>query len=358
LFLPLQAYLHLQSNELILIWTLIIIAVAVALATAVLVWVARVLLLRLEILDRPNDRSSHIVPTPRGGGLGLMAVLLPTWLIISISTSGMNQIAVWAIPLVALLLATVSWVDDLRTLGALPRLGVQFVATIAGVLMLPGLVFQGLLPPWLDATLVTIGWIWFVNLFNFMDGIDGISGVEAISIGIGILLVGLVTTGGLTAIHLHGLVIAAAAFGFLVWNWPPAKIFLGEIGSVPLGYLLGWLLLALAASGQWEAALILPLYYLADATLTLLQRLRRGEKVWQAHRGHFYQQAVQNGRTHGQVSTAVGLINAVLIVLAVTATTVPTSSVWQYVTLAGAVLLVVLLLVWMKRRTFTANNHG
>ena len=358
LFLPLQAFHHPLSNDSTLIWTLVIIAVAVALTTTGLVWVVRGQLLRHEILDRPNDRSSHVVPTPRGGGLGVIAVLLPAWLIIAFVVPDTDPVAGWLIPLSALALAIVSWIDDLRTLGALPRLAVQLGAAIAGVLVLPGLVFQGLFPPWLDTTITVIGWIWFVNLFNFMDGIDGISGIESIGIGAGILAIGLLMIDSLSATHLHGLAIAAASLGFLVWNWPPAKIFLGDIGSVPLGYLLGWLLLALSASGQWEAAMILPLYYLADATLTLLRRLQRGEKIWRAHREHYYQKAVQNGRSHGQVSGAVGLVNVLLILLAAGTTMLADDSIWRFTTLAAAALLVLALLVWMKRTTIPANSAG
>jgi UDP-N-acetylmuramyl pentapeptide phosphotransferase/UDP-N-acetylglucosamine-1-phosphate transferase len=342
-----------------LIWTIVILVAGTALATAVLVWIVRGQLLRHNILDTPNARSSHDVPTPRGGGIGVMIVLLPVWVGIAFATTGEPGVtARWVIPLAAIALALVSWIDDLYTLGALPRLSVQVITTIAGVFMLPGPVFLGLLPLWLDTAMAVIGWIWFVNLFNFMDGIDGISGVEAIGVGSGIALIGFFTMNTQAALPWHGLVIAAAGAGFLVWNWSPAKVFLGDIGSVPLGYLLGWLLLALSASGQWEAALILPLYYLADATLTLIRRLQRGEPVWRAHREHYYQKAVQNGRTHAQVSIAVGLVNILLIGLAMVTTTLVAGSSWRLVALAGAAMLVLLLLVWMKRATAPPNNQG
>src|SRR6202034_2619980 len=107
------------------------------------------------------------------------------------------------------------------------------------------------------------------------------------------------------AIAASAAAIAAAALGFLVWNWAPARIFMGDVGSIPLGYALGYLLLEIARRGWWKAALILPLYFLADATLTLLRRLARGERVWQAHREHFYQRAVQRGLGHAAVVTRV-----------------------------------------------------
>lgn len=355
--MPLKAKLHRQSNDTILLWTIVILATGTALATSAMVWLVRGQLLRHDILDRPNARSSHDVPTPRGGGIGIMSVLLPVWIAIAFAVPSEPGItARWVIPLAAIALASISWIDDLRTLGALPRLGVQLVTAIAGVLVLPGPVFQGLLPAWLDATIAAIGWIWFVNLFNFMDGIDGITAVEALGIGGGIALLGFLVVDSQTALAWHGLVIAAAAAGFLVWNWHPARIFLGDIGSIPLGYLLGWLLLSLAVSGHLQAAIILPLYYLVDATITLLHRLKRGEKVWRAHREHYYQKAVQNGRSHAQVSGAVALTNMGLVALAVmTALAVPGSP-WRWITVLAALLLVISLLVWMKRTTVHANT--
>lgn len=339
-----------------MLWTLVILAAGTALATTAMVWLVRGQLLRHDILDRPNARSSHDTPTPRGGGIGVMSILLPVWIVIAFAVSSEPGItARWVIPLAAIALASVSWIDDLRTLGALPRLGVQIVTAIAGVLMLPGQVFQGLLPFWLDATIAVIGWIWFVNLFNFMDGIDGISGVETLGIGGGIALISFLLLDSQSALPWHGLAIASAAAGFLVWNWHPARIFLGDIGSIPLGYLLGWLLLSLAVSGHLQAAIILPLYYLVDGTLTLLRRLQRGDKVWQAHREHYYQKAVQNGRSHAQVSRAVALTNLILIGLAVLTAQAVSGSVWPWMGVLVATLIVFALLIWMKRTTNPAD---
>jgi len=330
---------------------LALLTLATAAASAILVGLVRRELLRHDILDRPNERSSHQIPTPRGGGIGLMAALLPAWLIAAFLLPGAQAGPEgWVLPLAAVGLAAVSWIDDLRSLGALPRLAAQFAAATAGILVLPGLVFQGLFPPWLDATLAVIGWVWFINLFNFMDGIDGISGVEAIAVAIGIAAIGGLLNelpGTLTA---HALAVAAATAGFLVWNWHPARIFLGDIGSVALGYLLAWLLLALAARGEWEAALILPLYYLADATITLLRRLARRERIWEAHREHFYQRAVQNGRSHARVSAAVAITNLALLILALAAAATPDGECFPVILIGGAFVLVAGLLAWMHRR--------
>jgi UDP-N-acetylmuramyl pentapeptide phosphotransferase/UDP-N-acetylglucosamine-1-phosphate transferase len=134
-----------------------------------------------------------------------------------------------------------------------------------------------------------------------MDGIDGLAGSEAAAIGIGLVLyasVGMTRSPGLA---LLSAAVAAAALGFLVWNWAPARIFLGDVGSVPLGYLLGCLLLGVTADGGWKIALILPLYFLADSTITLLRRLFRGERFWLPHRQHFYQRAAQRGLGHAEI---------------------------------------------------------
>ena len=214
------------------------------------------------------------------------------------------------------------------------------IAAMDGV----GLVFQGLLPPLLDRLAAGLLWLWFVNLFNFMDGIDGIAGVEAGSLGIGLVLVGAVAAWPGANLALPAL-LAAASLGFLVWNWAPAKLFLGDVGSVPLGYLLGWLLLVAAMNGAWAPALILPLYYLADATITLIKRAARGSRVWRAHREHFYQRAVQGGASHGRVAAQVLTCNAVLIVLAVLAAR---GSVWPAL-LIGAVAVAALLAILERR---------
>ncbi len=270
------------------------------------------LLERRAILDHPNERSSHQTPTPRGAGLALIAVVLVAWC--AVATLAGTLALYWPVFAAALVLAAVSWRDDLKGLGAGPRLAAQAAAVAVGMVALPGdgAVFQGLLPGWLDTALAGFLWLWFVNLFNFMDGIDGISGAEAVSIGTGLCLVAL-AAGWAGEASLYALIVAAAALGFLPWNWHPARIFLGDVGSVPLGYLIGWLLLGAAAQGLWAAALLLPLYYLADATLTLIGRITRRERVWQAHRGHYYQRAVRRGMSHDAVVKTLLGVNLLLV---------------------------------------------
>ena len=289
------------------------------------------------ILDRPNARSSHVVPTPRGGGLGIVPVVLVAWALIATSQGGPSGLG--AVLPAALLLAIVSWIDDLRGLSAAIRLLFHSAAIAVGLFALPGesLIFGGLLPLPIDRLGAGLIWLWFVNLFNFMDGIDGISGVELITLGLGLALVAAVSDGLGTA-PLLAVTLAGAAAGFLVWNWSPARIFLGDVGSVPLGYLAGWLLLQTAAAGHPWAAIILPLYYLADATITLLRRLLRKERIWEAHREHFYQRAVQWGLSHGQVASRIIATNLALVALA---TMTPRLGVWAVALAAMAVAILI-----------------
>lgn len=272
---------------------------------------------RRAVLDIPNARSSHSEVTPRGGGIAVTGGIL-------------LGLAIWLtlrpdplMPLVLLgmaALAVVSWLDDRR--GGLPvgvRLGAQMLAVGLVLAVLPPdlSVTQGLLPVWFERIVLFLAWIWFTNLFNFMDGINGITAVEMLAVGCGcsgILLL------GIDGFSPAGLVVAAAALGFLPWNWGKARVFLGDVGSVPVGYLLGSLLLALALSGAWAAALILPMYYWLDATYTLMRRLLRREKIWQAHRSHFYQQGARKLGSHAKVAGRIAALNLLLVMLALLST--------------------------------------
>ena len=263
-------------------------------------------------LEAPNERSMHAVPVPVGADIALVAttLLLWPWWRSQMSAAHLALLAGFAG------LGVLSWVDDRRPLSAAVRLGAQAAAVALCLASLPpdARVLQ-ILPLVLERLLLGLAWLWFINLFNFMDGIDGLAGSEAVAVALGYLAV-LAHAGLEDPYGRLALVLAASAVGYLFWNWHPARVFMGDSGSIPLGFVLGWLMLDLALAGQWAAGLILPLYFVADATCTLLARARRGEKLWQAHRQHFYQRAVLGGATPPGVVWRVGAANAVLIVLA------------------------------------------
>ena len=217
-----------------------------------------VALRRIGLYDRPNERSLHDTPTPRGGGLAPAAVLVAGIAAVA-GPEGLPPVA-WLPPLGgALLLAATGWRDDRAGLSPLAKLLPQLVAVGLGMVALSsgGLTFQGWLPEMLDRPAAALLWLWFVNLYNFMDGSDGLAAGEATSIGLGLALVALWLDGAGPGAA-TGLVLAGASAGFLWWNRPPARLFLGDAGSLPLGYLVGWLLLDAAGRGHWAAALILP----------------------------------------------------------------------------------------------------
>jgi len=303
---------------------------------------------RAGVAAAPNERSLHQAPTPHGGGIGPVAGILLVWLAALIG--GWRPAAEVLILAGALLLAIVSWLDDRYELSPATRLVPQILVVLLSLDLVPlgGPVFQFWLPLPLDRIAAGLAWLWFINLFNFMDGADGLTGSEAAAIGVGIVLVSASTD---PATALIGAALAAASLGFLASNWAPARVFMGDVGSIPLGYLIGFLLLRLAAEGEWRAALILPLYFLADATITLARRAARGEKVWRAHREHFYQRAVLAGLSHAAMVRRVIVANLALIACAWAA-----ERGYGIAGLVAACLIVAILLVVLARARYTRTS--
>jgi UDP-N-acetylmuramyl pentapeptide phosphotransferase/UDP-N-acetylglucosamine-1-phosphate transferase len=324
-------------------WVWVVVPLAVLGASVWLTGIARHWLLRQAILDHPGERTSHQGATPRGGGIALVPVVLFAWMMLAVA--GLAPGAALGITALAAALALVSWYDDLGELAFGWRLGAHLIAAALGATYLlgPAPVFQGLLPPLADRIVAALLWAWFINLYNFMDGIDGITCVETIALGLGVVLVAQLS-GDAAHVAAPALTLAAGALGFLRWNWPRAGIFLGDVGSVPLGFLTGWLLLLLATQGQWAPALILALYYLADSSVTLLRRLLRRERIWQAHRSHFYQRALAADNDHGAVLKLIIGGDVALLLLALLAIRFP----WP--ALIVAVLAVTSLLAQLTRR--------
>jgi UDP-N-acetylmuramyl pentapeptide phosphotransferase/UDP-N-acetylglucosamine-1-phosphate transferase len=308
-------------------------------------WLAR------YALARPNARSSHREPTPQGGGIAVVAATLvvacgATALSPVLAQAGENLLLM--LTGTTALLALVGAIDDLRPLPATVRLAMQCVAVAALIAMLPSdLQILPQVPWWVERAVLLLAGVWFVNLVNFMDGIDWMTVAEVVPVSGALLVLGLAG-----ALPLFPALVAAALLGamlgFAPFNKPVARVFLGDVGSLPIGLLLGWLLLELAAGGHLAAAIILPLYYLCDATITLMRRMLQGERFWQAHRSHFYQRATDNGFSVSAVVTHVVLVNVALAGLALV--TVQMRSTWgSFFAVAAAVAIVAWLLLTFAR---------
>jgi UDP-N-acetylmuramyl pentapeptide phosphotransferase/UDP-N-acetylglucosamine-1-phosphate transferase len=321
--------------------TLLLLAVPFAAAlSAGLILRLRPLLQRYA-LARPNARSSHTVPTPQGGGIAVVTALVTvSGLLIAAPEIGGRPDWIWLAGC-ALALAVLGAVDDIRPLPAALRLAVQ--AAVAGLLVwhLDGRLLPGL-PLWLERGLALLAGLWFVNLTNFMDGLDWMTVAEIVPVSGALLLLGLAgflpPPAALVAACLLG-----AVLGFAPFNRPVAKLFLGDVGSLPVGLVTAWLLWHLAATGGLAAALLLPLTYLADATLTLAARAARGERIWEAHRGHYYQRATGNGLGVPGVVARVFGVNCALAGLAAATLLWPTWPVTLAALAAGLVTVAVLL---------------
>jgi Fuc2NAc and GlcNAc transferase len=301
-------------------------AIALALAGGaawILTGVARSYALRREMIDLPNHRSSHAAPTPRGGGIAIAAVAVVA---VGVVTSmGMLSGSEGAALLVgAVVVAGTGWLDDHRDVHVGWRALAQLAAALWVVswIGVPEELRLGTWAiPWgaVGYPITVLGLIWLTNLFNFMDGTDGLAAAEAIVVGA--VGGGMLIAGGAAGVGALALVIAAASAGFLVWNWPPARVFMGDVGSGLLGFLLG----SIALAGSVEGAVPLVLWVLLlgvfffDATVTLLRRVAAGEPFSEAHRRHAYQRAVQSGFSHTRVLVAVLILNMVLVGLALAA---------------------------------------
>lgn len=255
----------------------------------------------LYILDHPNARSLHFRPTPRSGGV---AIVVAVYGVGAVALAGTG--ALWLIPLAVagVVLAVVAFIDDRAKLSAASRMAVHVVVAIGLVLLgfrllaleLPGM--EWVLPEWLGVALSAGFIVWMINLYNFMDGMDGFAGGMGV-IGFGTLgLLG--GWQGDTGFALVSAIIASACAGFLLVNFPPARIFMGDVGSATLGCFAAGLIIWGGERGIFPfwAGLLIFSPFIADATVTLLRRLVRGEKVWQAHRTHYYQRLVQLGWGH------------------------------------------------------------
>lgn len=286
-------------------------ALVILLVSAAACWLLGIpvnrLLLRWQIIDLPNQRSSHTRPTVRGGGIAIVATVVGVsiWLICRFGSRPLLMVGLFT-----LALAVVSLVDDLKSIRVGIRFGCQLLAAVIVLVALgissitvgfsPG---GGLLVPVVASGVFGCLWIvGYTNAFNFMDGINGIAAGQAAVTGVGMAMLTALTMGEFSLPPvLLSFAIAGAALGFLPHNFPRARMFMGDVGSAPLGFMLGVLVIWLAKSAGWW--LLVPLFlvhanFVLDTAITLLRRVARGEQWYQAHREHFYQRLVRSGRSH------------------------------------------------------------
>jgi Fuc2NAc and GlcNAc transferase len=289
----------------------LVLAVVALLASSLLTALVRRLAVAHGVLDIPNERSSHGSATPRGGGLAI--VVTTTGAVLGLAIEGsISRDLCMALVGGGIAVAIVGFMDDRFAVRASVRLVVHLLAAAWAVYWLGGLTAFRLgdhtvVLGWTADVLAVLGIAWVLNLFNFMDGIDGIAASEAVFVACAGALLPAVGRAVIDAAS----VFAGACAGFLLWNWPPAKIFLGDVGSGYLGYVIA--VLALAASRNNSAVmwawLILGGIFFVDATVTLGRRLWRGARPYEAHRTHAYQRLARRWRSHAKVTIAVVAVN-------------------------------------------------
>ncbi|MBR1229229.1 glycosyltransferase family 4 protein [Bradyrhizobium sp. AUGA SZCCT0176] len=295
--------------------TSLAIAATAAVICAMLIVALRPLLQRYA-LARPNARSSHVTPTPQGGGLAVIAATAIGAALTVLSGSTASGTAILIVLAAAFCLAAVGMVDDLRPIPVIPRLTLQLAVVVVLFTALPPQIriFE-IIPVAIERAFIVLGMLWFINLVNFMDGLDWMTVAEMVPLTVALGVIALLGEAPADILPI-ALGLAGALLGFAPFNRPVAKLFLGDVGSLPIGLLTGWCLLELASRQHLAAAILLPLYYLSDATITLFWRLAKGERFWDAHRSHFYQRATDNGFSVTQVVARVFLLNLALAGLA------------------------------------------
>jgi UDP-N-acetylmuramyl pentapeptide phosphotransferase/UDP-N-acetylglucosamine-1-phosphate transferase len=296
------------------LWAVLLVAGCAGLS-ALLIVMLKPLLVR-HLLAHPNARSSHTIPTPQGAGLAVM---------VSVLAGSALAARVWApeaepslVPVLAIAaaLTLIGALDDARTLSVSWRLIGQGLAGAALVLSLPQefRLFPDLMPLALERALLALGTVWFINAINFLDGLDWMTVVQVVPVSFGVAI--LYALGAVPAtIGVLALALLGATLGFAMFNKHPAQIFLGDAGSLPIGLCLAFLLI-FVANVDLAAALLLSLYTMADATLTLFRRIRAKESILSAHRTHYYQRAVDAGLGVTQVTARVLLLHILLVGLA------------------------------------------
>ena len=280
----------------------------------------------LKLIDRPSKRSNHQKPTPKGAGLILIPLILAS-ILFYINHQLINAYPWFIFCCFSLVLFFISLIDDIYNLSVMPRLLIQLICVIYLLFYLDNDVNNflqrfylnyGIEEPnlfsetFLKFFLVTL-WIWLINLFNFMDGMDGITVSQTSSFTVGIIILSLI--GKISDDYIYiGLILLSTMIAFFYWNAPPAKIFLGDVGSIPLGFLLSSIIIYnLLEWNNFIPLIILILFHFMDASITLFLRILNKRKIFSAHSEHFYQKKMRNGFSHKEILTKINIINFTLI---------------------------------------------
>lgn len=329
-------------------FSLFISIVAVITVSFVITYFVLKYTLKQQMLDIPNDRSSHTIATPRGGGLGFVSVFLLSLCILRFT--GLIGIGLFVAVLGGgLLIAAVGWMDDKKSVHPIVRFICQIIAAVWAVTWLGGFSamnvgFSEIQLSWIGSILAVIGTVWMINMYNFMDGVDGIAGTEAVVTAAicGFLL----WEQQSFSLWLVCIILAASTTGFLLWNWPPAKIFMGDVGSGFLGYIFACLAIASENTGNMPLIIWILLLgaFIIDSTCTLIIRMFKGKKWYEPHRTHVYQLAVQAGYPHKQVTLTVFMINCGLGAAGYWALSLPHRLLLVSLTTAGIMVIAYILL--------------
>jgi Fuc2NAc and GlcNAc transferase len=330
--------------------TLILSALGLTALSYVATGAVRKLALNAGWLDVPNARSSHVVPTPRGGGVAFGFIALLGFAAAAILGVAEPR-ATLGLTTGAFAVGLVGWIDDRIQLPPMFRLACHFAASMWGVFCLGGLPALDMgfahvnLGAW-GGLIAVLTIVWSINLYNFMDGIDGLAGAEALTVGAGATV--LLFLAGNAGLAVLALVLCSGVAGFLAWNWPPARIFMGDVGSGFTGYVVAFL--AIASENSHAVPLLtwvlLLAVFVTDATITLGRRLLNGERVHVAHRKHAYQRLVRAGWSHGRVTLNTVAINALLAGAALLTARYP---VLILPVLSAAVSALIVVYAWVER---------
>ncbi|REF25602.1 Fuc2NAc and GlcNAc transferase [Xenorhabdus cabanillasii] len=295
----------------------IVMSLSAFIIACVLTWLLRVYAIRNNVLDIPVHRSSHSIPTPRGGGVAIVITLL-AFVGIGYFSQLISRDMMLALAIPGLITAVIGFIDDHKHIDAKLRLVFHFLAAGSGLYFIggfPAVVFAGysINIPIVGIVFGLLFLVWMLNLYNFMDGINGIAGSEAVSFGaLSLLVIGLSNPALLGQdLSLCLLILAGASIGFLVWNFPVVRIFMGDAGSGFLGIVIGLLVLIVSHedSRLFFAELILLGVFVVDATVTLLRRVAHGQKPFEAHASHCYQILSRHYQSHAKVTTGAIAIN-------------------------------------------------